>query len=366
MNLYCHQGNMLLNQRIPTVLMIRLLNSSSDHLAIAIASSNTLSIDHSMDLFQIAKRLKPMHHLSSLTCQMKVFQKQTALLNEAILQYHMRKTSNCIKIIHQQLPGLDDTACLLLVATSSEKNLPKQQDMLMDLVKERPTSIPIHLALIQIQLQSAQPDRALTVLLGLIQTRHNQNTVIPIALSALLIWLLQKTGQTERAYKILDEISDSLLTQCIKSNNHVQETLRLLKQIASFNLKNERHQVAVKQYEFLVRLDPTNPQSMVGLITAYMVTDPRKADKYAATLPKVNIDHLNAEALEHSVPGINVYVRNKMNRESYTRVKKKKKKRNPLLPRSPRDTIKDPERWMPLLERTSGSQHKHNECSKNI
>jgi signal recognition particle subunit SRP72 len=308
-----------------------------------------------MDLFQIAKLLAPLHHLSPLYSQMKTFQKQKSLLNEAILQHRMRKTSNCFKIIHQQLARLDDTACLLLVATSSSGKdaLKQQQVMLMEFIKERPTSIPIHLALIQTQLQSSQPNKALVTLLSLLQARTDQNNAIPIALSALLIWLLQQTGQTERAYEILDGISDGLLTQCIESDVVKQETLRLLKQIASFNLKSQRYQVAVEQYEFLVRLDPTDAQSMAGLITAYMVTDLQKADKYAATLPKVNIDHLDAEALEYLVPG---YDQNKTKGSSnITTTKKKKKKRKPLLPKLSLDKMPDPQRWLPLSERTSGN-----------
>jgi signal recognition particle subunit SRP72 len=291
-----------------------------------------------MDLFQTAKLLRPIHHLSPLHAQMKAFQKRKSLLNEAILQYRMRKTSSCFKIIHHQLGLDDDTVCLLLVAAS---NTSKQQIMLMDFIKERPISIPLHLALIQLQLQSNQTDQALITLLGLLQAR----TVIPIALSALLIWLLQQTGQSERAYEILDSISDRLMAQ--------RTHLPLLKQIASFHLKSQRYQVAQKQYEFLVRFDPTDAQSIAGLITAYMITEPQKADKYAATLPKVNINHLDAKVLEYSIPGVQSKI---IDHATKMKKKKMKKKRKPLLPKGAENQTLDPERWLPLSQRTSSKK----------
>lgn len=302
----------------------------------AIASNNLVAlnqqISNSVDLFHSAKLLKLTRPSSPLYLEFKLFQQRNLLFNQALMQYHMKKASACRKIL-DQIPLSDRTGVCLILKAATEKKYDKRIDLLQQFTIEHKLDIPLHLALIQSLMETHKDEEALIILLQLLRRLNMNKLNIPIALTALLIWLYQRIGKPDRAYDLLDSIEEAL----------DQTTLK--KQIAAFNLKMNRHDIAAKQYESLVRQDPRDMQSMAGLITAYHHTDPGKADKYMNSLPKINIQHIHVDELEHISIATNSH-----KHASLVKKERKKKKRKPLLPIQ-LDKDPDPERWLPKSER---------------
>ncbi|KAI8059258.1 hypothetical protein BC940DRAFT_179926 [Gongronella butleri] len=142
----------------------------------------------------------------------------------------------------------------------------------------------------------------------------------------------------------------------------------ILKQTAAFKLKTGRFADATRDYEQLVKADPTDVQSLAGLIAAYAETHPDKAKQYSDALPPIaSSTILDVDALEEIVPGVKKgYVKKTSDAKHATAKtsKTKNKKRAPLLPQN-YDASKqpDPERWLPKQERSDYKPKKGKKAS---
>lgn len=285
--------------------------------------------------------------------KLKNYQKRVISMNESLLQLYQQKYSACrdqAQKLIDKFPENDSLYLILASATFHQSKATKAIDELKKYAEKKPGSLAIRFATIQLQLLESQPAAALATLEGYLATvKDDKNTYYQPAIVALLVWLYEKVGQSEKAMEMLTEASDVW-----KNDRSFTKTTptSIIKQTAAFKLKAGRYQEAVVDYEQLVKADPSDSQALAGLIAAYAEVDPKKAEQYGNSLPAVALGQLDVDTLEKIVPGVKRgYVRKDPNGVHVKKVKQKKK-RAPLLPKS-LDKQPDPERWIPKYERAN-------------
>lgn len=274
-------------------------------------------------------------------------------MNESLLQLYQQKYSACrdqAQKLIDKYPGNDSLYLILASATFHQSKAAKAIEELKKYAEKKPGSLAIRFATIQLQLLESQPSAALATLESYLATvKDDKNAYYQPAIVALLVWLYEKVGQSEKAMELLTEASDVW-----KNDRSFTKTAptSIIKQTAAFKLKAGRYQEAVVDYEQLVKTDPSDSQALAGLIAAYAEVDPKKAEQYGSSLPAVALGQLDVDALEKIVPGVKRgYVRKEPNGVRVNKVKQKKK-RAPLLPKS-LNKQPDPERWVPKYERAN-------------
>eukprot|EP00073_Rattus_norvegicus_P040103 XP_008768355.1 PREDICTED: signal recognition particle subunit SRP72-like [Rattus norvegicus] len=138
--------------------------------------------------------------------------------------------------------------------------------------------------------------------------------------------------------------------------------LSLIREAANFKLKYGRKKEAVSDLEQLWKQNSKDIHTLAQLISAYSLVDPEKAKALSKHLPSSDSMSLkvDVEALENS-PGA-TYIRkkggkvtgdNQPKEQGQGDLKKKKKKKKGKLPKNydPKVTP-DPERWLPMRERS--------------
>ncbi|XP_010226465.1 PREDICTED: signal recognition particle subunit SRP72 [Tinamus guttatus] len=138
--------------------------------------------------------------------------------------------------------------------------------------------------------------------------------------------------------------------------------LSLIREAANFKLKHGRKKEAISDLEELWKQNPKDVHTLAQLISAYSLVDPEKAKVLSKHLPSSDTLSLkvDVDALENSHGA--TYVRkkagklagdNQQKEQGQGDVKKKKKKKKGTLPKNydPKVTP-DPERWLPMRERS--------------
>lgn len=305
----------------------------------------------------VAKKLK------TATCKeaetkLKNYQKRVISMNEILLQLYSNKYSACrdqAQKLVEKYPDNDNLYLVLATATYHQHKATKAVEELKKYSEKKPSSLAIRFAIIQLQLLESQPALALETLQGYLNNVKPEKTVYyKPAIIALLVWLYEQTGQSEKAMEILDEASNIWKNDSTFKQSSIAPTTSTMKQIAAFKLKTGRFQEAVVDYEQLVKNDPSDSQSIAGLIAAYAEVDPKKAEQYGNALPSITLNHLDIDTLEKIVPGVKRgYVKKDPNGIHTKKARKtKKKKRATLLPKN-MDKQPDSERWIPKQERST-------------
>lgn len=277
-------------------------------------------------------------------------------MNESLLQLYSQKYSACrdqAQKLIDKYPDNDNLYLILASATYHQHKAAKAVEELKKYSEKKPSSLAIRFATIQLQLLESQPAAALTTLeTYLASVKGDKSSYYKPALIALLVWLYEQTGQSEKAMETLDEASS--IWKNDKSFTSTAAPTSTIKQTAAFKLKTGRYQDAVVDYEQLVKADPSDAQAIAGLIAAYAHVDPKKAEQYGNALPAITLNHLDVETLEKIVPGVKRgYVKKDPN-GVHVKKPKTKKKRATLFPKNRDPNVQpDPERWIPKYERST-------------
>ncbi|CEP18307.1 hypothetical protein [Parasitella parasitica] len=332
----------------------QLLNSSDATVA-AVASNNAVAIDQAKNVEQAAKHLKTATSKDA-EAKLKNYQKRVIHMNESLLQLFTQKYSACRDQAQKLIDKYPDNDSLYLIvagATFHQHKAARAVEELKKYAEKKPSSLAIRFATMQLQLLESQPAAALATLESyLASVKGDRSSYYKPALIALLVWLYEQTGQSEKAMETLDEASSMW-----KNDSSFAATAAptsTVKQTAAFKLKAGRYQDAVVDYEQLVKADPSDAQAIAGLIAAYAHVDPKKAEQYGNALPAITLEHLDVDTLEKVVPGVKrSYVKKDPN-GVHVKKPKAKKKRATLYPKNMDPTVQpDPERWIPKYERST-------------
>jgi signal recognition particle subunit SRP72 len=333
-------------------------NHNRDVTVAAVASNNIVAIEQTSNLDDAAKKLK-IATSKEAEAKLKNYQKRVISMNESLLQLYTNKYSACrdqAQKLIEKYPDNDSLYLILASATYHQHKATKAVEELKKFSEKRPSSLAIRFAAIQLQLLESQPAAALATLETYMNSvKNDKKAYYKPAIIALLVWLYEQIGQSEKAMETLDEASTVWKND--KSFNNKSDNVAptsTIKQTAAFKLKTGRFQDAVSDYEQLVKADPSDPQAIAGLIAAYAEVDPKKAEQYGNALPAIALNHLDVDTLEKIVPGVKRgYVKKDPN-GVHVKKPKTKKKRAVLLPKNMDPNVKpDPEHWIPKQERST-------------
>lgn len=252
----------------------------------------------------VAQKLKAATNKEA-DAKLKNYQKRVILMNDALLQLYSSKYSACRDQTQKLISKYPDNESLYLIlasATYHQHKAAKAIEELQSVAKKNPTSLAIHFATIQLQVLESQPAAALTTLTNYLGSIKDDGLAYKPAVVALLVWLYEQTGQSEKAIETLDKASE--VWKGSKDFKNTSAPTSTIKQTAAFKLKSGRFNEAVTDYEQLVKADPTDAQAIAGLIAAYAEVDPAKAEQYGSALPEVALNHFDLDTLEKVVPGV--------------------------------------------------------------
>ncbi|KAG0350632.1 hypothetical protein BG005_009833 [Podila minutissima] len=334
----------------------------------AVAANNLVAIQKEEDLFDSAKKIKTAT-TKSLGVKFFSSQKRAIAMNELLLNLYQSKFVACRDAARNLLKTQPDNDALYLILAATmhkQKKTAKALEELKEYAQARPESVAIEFAIVQLELINGSD------YVAAIESLQKFLKALPAAEQhrpgyvALLVWLYDQAGQGEKGVALLSEASAVWAKTSTSSM-----PLALLRQTAAFKLRSHRYKEAAKDYEELVRADPSDPASIAGLIMAYSEFEPALAEKYGASLPEMASSMaLDVEALEKVVPGLKREYVSQENasgagfgsgrrptgpgsrpRRSGAR---RLRKRKPLLPKNyDVAATPDPERWLPKRDRAA-------------
>lgn len=330
----------------------------SDVSLAAVTSNNIITINKDQNVFESQKRIKALtsdglqHKLTSL-------QKQAVQLNLSLFYLLQNKHDQCRKALtalDRMSPGDELPSLLEAALLCKEKDLAKAAKVLKAKSESRDGSLSIKLALAQMFLSQGKIYPACEALKSLGAYSYKPGVV------SALVSLYMNQEDRDSASDVLNQA----VTWYRKNEAGSPELVLLIRANASFQMRNGDPRTAASMLEDLRGRDPNDLKTLAQLISAYSQFDPKKAQDISRelTLPADQTRGLDLDALEASVNviGPRYMKRAPKGEQSPTSpkkvdegdlLKKRKKKRKTKLPKNyDAKASPDPERWMPLRERS--------------
>nr|XP_048702823.1 signal recognition particle subunit SRP72 isoform X2 [Caretta caretta] len=226
-------------------------------------------------------------------------------------------------------------------------------ELLQDFAEQSPAnSAQIKLTMAQLKIAQGSVTKACIILRSIEELKHKPGMV------SALVTMYSHEEDIDSAIEVF--------TQAIQWHQGYQPKspvhLSLIREAANFKLKYGRKKEAISDLEELWKQNPRDIHTLAQLISAYSLVDPEKAKVLSKHLPSSDTMSLkvDVDVLENS-PGA-TYVRkkggkltgeNQQKEQGQGDVKKKKRKKKGKLPKNydPKVTP-DPERWLPMRERS--------------
>ncbi|KAJ3148797.1 hypothetical protein HDU86_007352 [Geranomyces michiganensis] len=306
-----------------------------------IAVNNVSSLNGDFETATNAYRgLRNSHPEYKLTNeQAKIFDLNAAIvmLNPAEPRY--KEARKRAAALTAQYPS-DPTPWLILAAIESmSKSSASVETLLQSPAEKVSDPLPLHLAIAQAFMVKGAFPKAQSYLSKSLKPGPKE-MFLPGVVS-LLAWLHSQMGELQRAAQVLDEAGKFWESQ--ESANYRAS----LKHLASYRLRLSQPEEAARLYEKMVRADPTDWESVAGLILASSVGDKRdEAERYRDYLPaEVLADPTgyDADELERSL-----LAGSRPPKEP----KPKSRKRKIRLPKDMSVPL-DPERWLAKRDRST-------------
>ncbi|OWK13661.1 SRP72 [Cervus elaphus hippelaphus] len=302
----------------------------TDVALLAVIANNIITINKDQNVFDSKKKVK-LTNAEGVEFKLSKKQLQAIEFNKALLAMYTNQAEQCRKIsasLQSQSPERLLPVLIQAAQLCREKQHTKAIELLQDYSDQHPENAA------EIKLTMAQ--------LKISQGSLDYFTMINI------IMLTEIYGWND----------SEVVVDYPKSTAH----LSLIREAANFKLKYGRKKEAISDLEQLWKQNPKDIHTLAQLISAYSLVDPEKAKALSKHLPSSDSMSLkvDVEALENS-PGA-TYVRkkggkvagdNQPKEQGQGDLKKKKKKKKGKLPKNydPKVTP-DPERWLPMRERS--------------
>jgi len=348
-------NNKQANEYYQSVLKIK----SADEVVTAIALNNVIAIRKENELLDSSKKYRTVSS-QNLGKKLTVAQKKTIEINGVLLSLYMNKYTAAIEQADTLLKKYPNEEILKLIKPAvlyRQKNSSEALKELENHFNENKDSLKLCLNVAQFKIQNEDYEGALSTVETYLQNSNidiNENS----GLLSFVLWLYEKCGKIEKALDLLQTYID---------NNADNENQTLVKKLIDFKLHCNNPEEAAKDYEKLVKADPTNIQAISGLVIALSKFDIKKAEEYEQFLQtdKLNelIAGLNIDNLETSYASNKTYkkiVNQSIANNEKPRVKKPRK-RKPFVPKNFIPNFKpDPERWLPKYERSNYKSKRKN------
>uniref|UniRef100_A0A8C9EQA0 Signal recognition particle subunit SRP72 n=1 Tax=Pavo cristatus TaxID=9049 RepID=A0A8C9EQA0_PAVCR len=284
-------------------------------------------------------------------------QLQAIEFNKALLAMYTNQAEQCRKLsasLQSQSPEHLLPVLIQAAQLCREKQHTKAIGLLQDFAEQHPSNAAeIKLTMAQLKIaQGIHVTKACMILRSIEELQHKPGMV------SALVTMYSHEEDIDSAIEVF--------TQAIQWYQQFQPEspvhLSLIREAANFKLKHGRKKEAISDLEELWKQNPKDVHTLAQLISAYSLVDPEKAKVLSKHLPSSDTMSLkvDVDALENSHGA--TYVRkkagkltgdNQQKEQGQGEVKKKKKKKKGKLPKNydPKVTP-DPERWLPMRERS--------------
>ncbi|NXG79890.1 SRP72 protein, partial [Baryphthengus martii] len=333
---------------------------------LAVIANNIITINKDQNVFDSKKKVK-LTNAEGVEHKLSKKQLQAIEFNKALLAMYTNQADQCRKLsasLQSQSPEHLLPVLIQAAQLCREKQHAKAVGLLQDFADQHPANAAeIKLTMAQLKIAQGSVTKACMILRSIEELQHKPGMVSALVTmysheedidSAIEVftqaiqWYQQFQARTSYSFSVFQP----------KSPVH----LSLIREAANFKLKHGRKKEAISDLEELWKQNPKDVHTLAQLISAYSLVDPEKAKVLSKHLPSSDTLSLkvDVDALENSHGA--TYVRkkagkltgdNQQKEQGQGEVKKKKKKKKGKLPKNydPKVTP-DPERWLPMRERS--------------
>lgn len=322
---------------------------------LAVIANNIITINKDQNVFDSKKKVK-LTNAEGVEFKLSKRQLQAIEFNKALLAMYTNQAEQCRKIaasLQSQSPEYLLPVLIQAAQLCREKQHTKAIELLQEFSDQHPeNAAEIKLTMAQLKISQGNISKACLILRSIEELRHKPGMV------SALVTMYSHEEDIDSAIEVFTQAIQWYQSHQPKSPAH----LSLIREAANFKLKYGRKKEAVSDLEQLWKQNSKDIHTLAQLISAYSLVDPEKAKALSKHLPSSDSMSLkvDVEALENS-PGA-TYIRkkggkvtgdNQPKEQGQGDLKKKKKKKKGKLPKNydPKVTP-DPERWLPMRERS--------------
>ncbi|NXK29924.1 SRP72 protein, partial [Piprites chloris] len=333
---------------------------------LAVIANNIITINKDQNVFDSKKKVK-LTNAEGVEHKLSKKQLQAIEFNKALLAMYTNQADQCRKLsasLQSQSPEHLLPVLIQAAQLCREKQHAKAVALLQDFADQHPANAAeIKLTMAQLKIAQGSVTKACMILRSIEELQHKPGMV------SALVTMYSHEEDIDSAIEVFTQAiqwyqqfqARTNYGCCVfqpKSPVH----LSLIREAANFKLKHGRKKEAISDLEELWKQNPKDVHTLAQLISAYSLVDPEKAKVLSKHLPSSDTMSLkvDVDALENSHGA--TYVRkkagkltgdNQQKEQGQGEVKKKKKKKKGKLPKNydPKVTP-DPERWLPMRERS--------------
>ncbi|NXW04176.1 SRP72 protein, partial [Fregetta grallaria] len=333
---------------------------------LAVIANNIITINKDQNVFDSKKKVK-LTNAEGVEHKLSKKQLQAIEFNKALLAMYTNQADQCRKLsasLQSQSPEHLLPVLIQAAQLCREKQHAKAVGLLQDFADQHPANAAeIKLTMAQLKIAQGSVTKACMILRSIEELQHKPGMV------SALVTMYSHEEDIDSAIEVFTQAiqwyqqfqARTNYGCCVfqpKSPVH----LSLIREAANFKLKHGRKKEAISDLEELWKQNPKDVHTLAQLISAYSLVDSEKAKVLSKHLPSSDAMSLkvDVDALENSHGA--TYVRkkagkltgdNQQKEQGQGDVKKKKKKKKGKLPKNydPKVTP-DPERWLPMRERS--------------
>ena len=322
-----------------------------------VASNNIIVLNRDRDIFDSKKKAKVLANEGS-SKKLTRSQKLSIVYNRCLFALQTNQLEQCRQLVARLKEARQESHLAVLAEVAllnREKKTAACTELLEAHLQAQPFSeILLYATLAQLHLSQGNTSRACAVLHSIPDLPRHLGVV------SSLVSLHTSLGAIDAASETLDEAVAWWLKQQ-RSGPAQQVYLSLSMHSARYKLQRRRYEAAAGVLEQLRSESPSDLLVLAMLISCYSRFDSGQAEELSRTLPTLQgLSPAAVDALEQ-MPSFR-HTRRQLQKpeenvpekkELLSRDKKRKRKRKPRLPKNyDPATEADPERWLPLRERT--------------
>uniref|UniRef100_A0A8C8MJ33 Signal recognition particle subunit SRP72 n=1 Tax=Oncorhynchus tshawytscha TaxID=74940 RepID=A0A8C8MJ33_ONCTS len=299
----------------------------SDVGLLAVTANNIITINKDQNVFDSKKKVK-LTNADGVEYKLAKKQLQAIEFNKALLAMYTNQADQCRKLtsgLQSQNPGHPRPVLIQVAQLCREKQHSKAIELLQRFSDQHPDSASgIKLTMAQLYLTQGHVTKACDILRSIEDFKHKQGMI------SALVSMYSHEEDIDSAIDVFSQAIQYYQSEQPGSSVH----LALVREAADFKLKYGRKKEAISDLEQLWKQNTNDIHTLAQLISAYSLVDQDKAKSLSKHLPSPESMSFNVDVdeLENS-HGAN-YVR-----------KKAAKNYDPT-------ANPDPERWLPMRERT--------------
>ncbi|XP_053321794.1 signal recognition particle subunit SRP72 [Spea bombifrons] len=321
---------------------------------LAVVANNIISINKDQNVFDSKKKVK-ITNSEGVEHKLSKKQLQTIEFNKALLSMYTNQAEQCRKLstsLQSQNPEHLLPVLIQAAQLCREKQHSRAVELLQEFADQHPNNAAeIKLTMAQLKLAQGNVTKACGILKSIKELQHKPGMV------SALVTMHSHDEDIDSAIEVFTQAISWYQENQPSSPTH----LSLIREVANFKLKHGRKKEAINDLEQLWKQNPKDIHTLAQLISAYSLVDAAKAKILSKHLPSSDTMTLkvDVDALENSTGA--TFIRKKAGKvpgeqakeQGQGELKKKKKKKKGKLPKNydPKVTP-DPERWLPMRERS--------------